>query len=404
MASRPLISTDSHVEVPITLADELPEHLRAKVPHLETRADGVYLVRPFPAIADADGKRDQGNMMTQALAAGIKIDADDEALLARIQYGSVAAEANPGFTIEGRLKEMERDGVVGEVLISTGSLNALSDAEVAVPWSTLTNDCLFETYKEHFDKFAVGINLPLCDIDASVKELERAAGLGLRPAVLPYCYPGRSYGDLLWEPLWEAAEGLGVPLAFHLGFRPDGTRSSTFSGDIASDIPEPDMRPRGWHLTQITYGSAATTETVGALVNSGVLERHPGLTVVMTETAAGWLGWMVEFMDYYYGARFNDSVVGLGALLGAQEKPTAEPPSHYIKRQVKCTFMYDPVAVRLRDITGLDCLMWGNDYPHLEGVFPFSAELNDKQFEGVPENEVMAMVHDNAAAVYGLTV
>ncbi|HEX3705837.1 MAG TPA: hypothetical protein VHV76_04330 [Mycobacteriales bacterium] len=46
MATRPLITTDCHIAPPPTLADELPERLRCKVIHLETRADGTYLIRP----------------------------------------------------------------------------------------------------------------------------------------------------------------------------------------------------------------------------------------------------------------------------------------------------------------------------------------------------------------------
>ena len=48
--------------------------------------------------------------------------------------------------------------------------------------------------------------------------------------------------------------------------------------------------------------------------------------------------------------------------------------------------------------------MWGNDYPHNEGSFPFSAEWVEKQFAGVPDVEVDAMVRGNAARIFGITV
>ena len=48
--------------------------------------------------------------------------------------------------------------------------------------------------------------------------------------------------------------------------------------------------------------------------------------------------------------------------------------------------------------------MWGNDYPHREGLFPHSRELNEKQFAGVPDKEIMQIVHDNAAKFLGLEV
>ena len=65
--------------------------------------------------------------------------------------------------------------------------------------------------------------------------------------------------------------------------------------------------------------------------------------------------------------------------------------------------MWDPVAIQNRNVTGTDCLLWGNDYPHLEGSFPYSQEWIDKQFDGVPEDEIDAMVRGNAAKLFDLS-
>ena len=64
--------------------------------------------------------------------------------------------------------------------------------------------------------------------------------------------------------------------------------------------------------------------------------------------------------------------------------------------------MWDPVAVAARDYTGTDCLLWGNDYPHIEGSFPDSQAWVEKQFSGVPEEEIDAMVRGNAASTFNL--
>jgi predicted TIM-barrel fold metal-dependent hydrolase len=148
--------------------------------------------------------------------------------------------------------------------------------------------------------------------------------------------------------------------------------------------------------------SLGMAETVAWFACSGILERHPKLKVVMTECSAGWLAWAMHFFDHHYFGRFGNEFLtdqGMGVM-----KATELPPSHYIKRQISCTFMDDPVAIHNREMTGLDCLMWGNDYPHQEGVFPDSQAWVDKQFDGVPEAEIMHIVHDNAARVFGLTV
>lgn len=66
--------------------------------------------------------------------------------------------------------------------------------------------------------------------------------------------------------------------------------------------------------------------------------------------------------------------------------------------------MWDPLAIRSRDLTGLDCLMWGNDYPHHDGSFPFSADWIEKQFDGVPANEIDQICRGNAAEIFGIKV
>ena len=397
MTTRPLITTDCHIAPPPGLADELPEKYRSQVTHLEERSDGTYLVRPEMLPAGMREVMDAANpgtsdMMTASLAGGVKVDPDDEAALARTLSGDCCAQAAPGFTAQSYIDELARDGVVGAVLIGNAAFGANADTDVDIAWTRVVNDWSHDTFKDHLDRFAPGICLPLGDIPASVKELERAAGLGLRPALLPDVVPALPYVDPAWEPLWEAAESLGVPLATHVG-----TPRAINAWCIKTAY-----QPGQGATTAFAMTSLGMAETVAWFAGSGILERHPGLKVVMTECSAGWLGWLINFLDHHYFGRFgNEFLTDQGF---QPMKATEAPPSYYIKRQIACTFMDDPVAIRNRDITGLDCLMWGNDYPHQEGVFPDSQEWIEKQFAGVPEAEIMHIVHDNAAKVYGFAV
>jgi predicted TIM-barrel fold metal-dependent hydrolase len=402
---RRLITADSHSVAPLTLANELPERLRSKVPHLEKRSDGMYLVRPWPAIPDEDGNVEQGDMMTKRLAAGVQVDPDDDAAIARLYYGDVTVEAVPNFTVEQRLAEMALDGVVGEVLMGSGTSGMLSDPEIGLAWAQLNNDWSADTYRDHLDQFAPGIDLPLYDATVAAKELERAAALGLRPGLLPDFVPNRPYSSAFWEPLWDAAAALHVPLVFHLSgarsAKPD--KPQTSMGMTAGDGRQVLSFGSSDMVTGLATISVGVSETVGWLVMSGVLERHPDLQVVMTESGAGWLAWLMDFMDFYHQQRWSgpDGAMRLAGFIDKRPK-IAELPSHYVRRQVKCTFMHDTAAIRQRDFTGLDCLMWGNDYPHIEGTFPYSQDAVEGQFAGVPEHEIMQIVHDNAANLYRL--
>jgi hypothetical protein len=60
-----------------------------------------------------------------------------------------------------------------------------------------------------------------------------------------------------------------------------------------------------------------------------------------------------------------------------------------------------PSETSLRSRVGLDRIMWGNDYPHLEASYPFSHEALQLTFGAIDPAEVQAMVGGNAARLYG---
>jgi hypothetical protein len=77
-------------------------------------------------------------------------------------------------------------------------------------------------------------------------------------------------------------------------------------------------------------------------------------------------------------------------------------PSEYWARQchVGSSFIRQQ-EVGLRNQVGVDRIMWGSDFPHKEGCWPYSHEHLRLAFAGVEPDEVRAMVGGNAARVYG---
>jgi predicted TIM-barrel fold metal-dependent hydrolase len=76
-------------------------------------------------------------------------------------------------------------------------------------------------------------------------------------------------------------------------------------------------------------------------------------------------------------------------------------PSEYWRRQCKATFQFDPIGTKLVGDIGLETLMWGSDYPHTEGVWPYSRKKVAQNFADIPEADTRKMVHDNVARVFG---
>ncbi len=77
-----------------------------------------------------------------------------------------------------------------------------------------------------------------------------------------------------------------------------------------------------------------------------------------------------------------------------------EPPSSYLRRQVHATFQVDQVAVANADHIGTDALLWGSDYPHMEGTYPNSREVVVKQFASLQPAQAAAIGGGTAARLF----
>lgn len=62
-------------------------------------------------------------------------------------------------------------------------------------------------------------------------------------------------------------------------------------------------------------------------------------------------------------------------------------PSAYFRRQCYITFEDDEIGMRTRDIIGVPNLVWGNDYPHHDSIWPKSMEVLQRIMQGVPDDE-----------------
>ena len=162
-------------------------------------------------------------------------------------------------------------------------------------------------------------------------------------------------------------------------------------GPTGEDAPTEVKRSRpGEDLAGEVVEMAAAMKPLCLLVASGVLERHPGLKFVLVECGIGWLAWVLQTLDEMHEKRHMWI-----------EPRLPDRPSDYFRRQGGATFGDDLVGLRMRDVTGVESLLWGSDYPHDEGTFPHSREVIERTFKDVPENEKRMIVGGNAERIYG---
>jgi predicted TIM-barrel fold metal-dependent hydrolase len=141
--------------------------------------------------------------------------------------------------------------------------------------------------------------------------------------------------------------------------------------------------------------------SVWHLIFSGVVERHPSLRVVLTEQGVAWLPRGLETLDWFY-RRMTLPEAAEAKFFGAVAKRLSMAPSEYFRRNfwVGASFLR-PSESPLRHEVGIDHLMWGADYPHSEGSYPYTTEALRAAFGGVDEGEVRKMVETTPATFYG---
>jgi predicted TIM-barrel fold metal-dependent hydrolase len=123
----------------------------------------------------------------------------------------------------------------------------------------------------------------------------------------------------------------------------------------------------------------------------GVFERFPTLQLFFAETQIGWLPWAYEMADIRYERHRHWAEEVLGW------KPLPKTPRDYLKEHILWGFQQDSVGVRLRDLLGVDKLIWATDFPHQELEYPCSHSVVEKNFASVPADETYQMVAGNVS-------
>jgi predicted TIM-barrel fold metal-dependent hydrolase len=360
MPKRPLISADNHVFEPVTLWQErLPAQYRDRGPRVEER-DG-WIVMAIEGMPDRKLTRTAGDSAGNGSAGG----------------GShgIAAGAG-GFDLDGRLRDMELDGVVAEVIYPTFGLfiDMVPAPDLQMACAQVYNDWLAESFLSRPDVFVPAAVVPVRDVASATAELERVAQLGFKAAMIPTSAPeGLRYNQPGYDPLWRIASDAGMPLSLHTG---------------TGALPQFERGPGGAVINYAKVG-LLSAETLCYFAASGVLERFPGLQLVFVETGAGWLAYCCERMDEAFEEHQN------------YVKPKlAAPPSHYAKTQCHVTLGADRAPLLARAVTGIEPLLWASDYPHPEGTFPESQAVVARIFAELSEPEREQVACTNAAQLY----
>lgn len=364
--TKPIISADSHItEPPDCYVSRIDARFRDRAPHVVHDPkrgdlfviDGLDKTIPIGLIAGA-GKR-----------------ADELAM-----FGSRFEDLHRGgWDPNVRLADQDRDGVAAEILYPTVGMLMCNH-----PDFDFKHAC-FEAYNTWIAEYAgaypdrlLGIGqTAMRSVDDGIRDLRRIKALGLRGVMMPGNPAVADYDDPMYDPFWEAAVDLGLPLSFHI---------LTSTNDS--------LKARGPKLNAFMSIIRGCQDIIGVFIFGGVFERHPRLKMVCVEADAGWAPHFMYRMDHAFD-RHRYWLTG---------STITRPPSEYFREHVYMTFQDDWTAFQVRDLCNIRRLMWANDFPHSDSTWPNSQALLAKHAADLTDDERNLILHDNVAELYGLEI
>jgi predicted TIM-barrel fold metal-dependent hydrolase len=342
-------SGDSHFMEPDDLwRKELPKALADLVPRSEKDPDGLW------ETVHVDGQSFRRRLPS-----------------IKAQAFSAAASRAPGTNdLDLRLTDLDQEGIWAEVVFPSLGMWASSfrTPEVLREAMRVSNDWAKAVIMDKSPRYVPTAQVSTLDMDDAVTELKRVAELGFQAVFLPVQpHPLQAdYNDDSWEPFWATAEEAGVVISFHIGTEPVDMATGGAMGRYYKG-------PGGavMNYTETTFGGQ---RSIMKVVASGALDRHPDLKVLVSEGGATWVPFLADRMEEGY--RQHSMAV---------RPKLNRSPKEIIYSQVYASFQHDESAVGAVTDMGYRNVMWGSDYPHLEGTYGHTQLTLHHLFDGVDE-------------------
>jgi predicted TIM-barrel fold metal-dependent hydrolase len=360
------ISADSHIaEPPNCYVDYIDPAYRDDAPHVERNDLGqdVYVVKGW-----------ENRFSVNRIASAGKTFAEVEA-----ESGRFEEVARGSWDPKARLLDQDRDGVGGEIIYPTVGMllcdHPDTDYKHAAMWAY--NRWLQQFCEGAPDRlFGIG-QTAVRSVPEATLDFRKIAEMGHKGVMLPNIpATPEDYDDPAFDPLWEAAVDLNLPLSFHV---------LTGGSDLNSRI-------RGPKLGNYYGIIRACQDIISMFILGGVFERHPKLRLVCVEADAGWAPHYIFRMEHAYDH--------LRSLMKFREM--ARPPREYFEENVLLTFQDDPVAFKTMDMMDPRQLMWANDFPHFDSIWPNSQAVLEKATVDLSEDQCRRILRDNVTELYRL--
>lgn len=289
--------------------------------------------------------------------------------------GGGAPASDLDFTREQLLDRWDVERAILNPLLGIGEMLNL---ELASVLARAANDWLADQWLSAEPRFLASIVIPYEDASWSAREIDRVAADARFVQALMLSRTIEPMGRRRYWPIYEACERNGIPLGIHNG---------GWGGHP--------MTPAGFPTFYIEDAAAmalAFQAQITSLIAEGVLERFPGLRIVLIEGGFAWLPALMWRLDRAW-ERLRAELHGLD-----------RPPSQLIRERF--WFSTQPMEETehphqfgelIDDLEMTDRILFSTDYPHWDFDSP-----QDALPSGLDAGLRRRILHDNAAALYGI--
>ena len=360
------ISADSHItEPPNCYIDHIDPSYRERAPYLtsDEKYGDIYVI---------DG-------MEKTIPIGLVAAAGKDPKLLRWSGGVFNELHRSGWDPKFRLADQDIDGVGAEVIYPSVGMVLCNHPDFDYKRACMSayNRWLQGYCSEAPDRLYGMAQVTLASVDEGIEELRRAKEMGFRGVMMPGNPQHEDYDHLDYDPFYEAAVDLEIPLSFHI---------LTSSTDRIGAL-------RGQKINGFCTIIRGCQDIIGMFIFGGVFQRHPKLKLVCVEADAGWAPHYMYRMDHAYNYH----------RYWMKCKELERLPSEYFRDNVYMTFQDDWIAFKFKDECNVRRLMWANDFPHSDATWPRSQELLAEHTAHLTEQEKDWVLHDNVAELYSIT-
>jgi uncharacterized protein len=390
----PIFDIDTHyAEPPDLWTSRAPAKLKSQVLHVRTNDNGEEAWY----IADR-----QVAMIGPAV-----IDSSMQKHYGTATVPTFAKMARAASFAEERLAYMDDIGCGNQIIypnvIGFGAQQLMrmsSDPSLRQWHVEAYNDALVDLQQRGKGRLLPQAVLPLWDIDASLRELERVRKLGLTGIVMsdkPADFGQPQLSSPVWEPLFEICQDLSLPINFHIA------SGSFFEVDLQrwwADDRSFYRKDGSLNGLLSTFSSVQcflqNFADIGNLILQGTLDKYPKLKFVSVESGCGWIPFAMQALEYNFREMVSVE----------DRRRFKRTPTEMFIDQVYTSYWFEDrncVDLYLKQF-GNKNLLFETDFPHPTSLY---ANVRNKVEEtlGHHDRETQENVlYKNAERVYGIEV